>query len=378
VPWPEVSIMSLRGEFVGLARQEGVNRRELCRRYGISPTTAYKWLGRSAADRDEAFADRSRRPLRSPGRTADAMEAAVLAARHKQPLWGGRKLRKVLLNHGFEDVPSASTITEILRRHGKLDDKRAAHRGPWQRFAREAPNELWQMDFKAPFATDAGDCHALTVLDDCSRFALGIEACTDQRLGTVMGRLSGVFRRYGLPQAMLTDNGPPWGNRDEDSRYTRFEAWLIQLGVEICHGRPYHPQTQGKDERLHGTLQLELIGRRHFTNLEHCQREFERWRHVYNSERPHEAIDLDTPAKRYRVSQRVFPERLPPIEYAERLVRKVQVNGRIGFGGRHWAIGKAFAGHPVALRPTLTDGVYEVLFCQEQIGQVDLLTGGEA
>lgn len=168
------------------------------------------------------------------------------------------------------------------------------------------------------------------------------------------------------------------GQPDEESRYTRFEVWLIQLGVGISHGRPYHPQTQGKDERLHGTLQLELIGRRRFTTLEHCQREFVRWRHVYNSERPHEAIDLDTPAERYRMSPRVFPERLPPIEYAERLVRTVQASGRIRFGGRRWSIGKAFAGHPVGLRPTLRDGVYDVLFCQEQIGQVDLHAAGDA
>lgn len=370
--------MSLRREFVELARQEGVNRRELCRRYGVSPTTAYKWLGRSGADPEEAFADRSRRPRRSPRQTPEGMEAAVLAVREKAPMWGGRKLRRVLLDHGHEGVPSASTITAILRRRGKLErDPAGDHCGPWQRFERETPNELWQMDFKAPFATDAGDCHALTVLDDCSRFALGIEACADQRLGTVVERVTAIFRRYGLPQVMLTDNGPPWGNHDEENRYTRFEVWLIQLGVGISHGRPYHPQTQGKDERLHGTLQLELIGRRRFTTLEHCQREFARWRHVYNSERPHEAIDLDTPAKRYRMSPRVFPERLPPIEYAERLVRTVQASGRIRFGGRRWFIGKAFAGHPVGLRPTRRDGVYDVLFCQEQIGQVDLHAAGD-
>ena len=370
--------MSLRRELVMLAQQEGANRRRLCDRYGISPTTAYKWLGRSAADPEETFADRSRRPRRSPNQTPAAMEAAVLAARDKAPIWGGRKLRKVLLNQGYEDVPSASTITEILRRHGRLDGERAADRGRWQRFAREVPNELWQMDFKAPFATDAGECHALTVLDDCSRFALGLEACANERLGTVVERVTGMFRRYGLPQAMLTDNGPPWANCDEDSRYTRFEAWLIQLGIGICHGRPYHPQTQGKDERFHGTLQLELIGRRRFTTLEHCQREFDAWRHVYNSERPHDAIALDTPAERYQVSPRAFPERLPPIEYAQRLVRKVQANGRISFAGRHWPIGKAFARQPVALRPTLSDGVYEVLFCHQQIGQIDLHAEGEA
>jgi hypothetical protein len=213
----------------------------------------------------------------------------------------------------------------------------------------------------------------LSVLDDCSRFALALEACPNQRLETVKGQLTGVFQRYGLPHAMLTDNGPPWGNvEDEESRYTRFEVWLIQLGVSLHHGRPYHPQTQGKDERFHRTVEAELIGRRRFATLCECQQAFERWRHVYNSERPHEAIDLDTPVRRYRPSPRSFPEQLPPVDYPDRIVRKVQGNGRISFLGQKWSVGKAFAGHPVALRPTHKDGCYDVFFCQQQIADIDL------
>jgi transposase InsO family protein len=373
VPWREVSIMSVRRELVMLASQEGANRRELFRRYKISPTTGYKWLGRSAADRQESYANRSRRPLTSPARTSPAMEAAVLALRDAHPAWGGRKLRRRLVDLGHQGVPSASTISEILRRHQRLDRSEADKHVAWQRFARQAPNELWQMDFKAHFATDEGRCHALSVLDDCSRFALALEACPNQQLDTVKERLTGIFRNYGLPHAMLTDNGPPWGNsEDEESRYTRFQVWLIQLGIPLHHGRPYHPQTQGKDERFHRTVEAEVVGRRRFCTLAETQQAFQRWRHVYNSERPHEAIDLDTPLRRYEPSRRRFPEQLPPVEYADRIVRKVQLNGRISFAGRIWSIGKAFAGQPVALRPTLEDGLYDAFFCQQPIASINL------
>jgi transposase InsO family protein len=373
VPWREVSIMSMRREFVMLASQEGANRRELCRRYAISPTTGYKWLQRAGADREESYTDRSRRPLSSPTRTAAAMEGTVLSLRDTHPAWGGRKLRRRLIDLGHGVVPSASTITEILRRHHRLDADETAEHAAWQHFVREAPNELWQMDFKAQFPTDEGDCHALSVLDDCSRFALALEACPDQRLDTVKGRLTGIFRCYGLPHAMLADNGPPWGNSDEaESRYTRLEVWLIQLGIPLHHGRPYHPHTQGKDERFHRTLETELVGRRRFASLRECQHAFQCWRQVYNTERPHEAIGLDTPSRHYRPSRRSFPERLPPVDYPDRLVRKVQANGRISFAGRKWPVGKAFAGHHLALRPTLRDGAYDVFFCQQTVATIDL------
>jgi transposase InsO family protein len=365
--------MSMRREFVMLASQEGANRRELCRRYAISPTTAYKWLQRADANPEESYADRARRPLSSPARTAAAVEAAVLSLRDGHPAWGGRKLRRRLIDLGHAPVPSASTITEILRRHHRLDTDAADQHTACQRFARERPNELWQMDFKAQFPTDEGDCHALSVLDDCSRFALGLEACADQRRDTVKGRLTGIFRCYGLPHAMLTDNGPPWANSDDaDSRYTRLEVWLIQLGIPLHHGRPYHPQTQGKDERFHRTIEIELVGRRRFASLRECQKAFQHWREIYNTERPHEAIGLDTPSRHYRPSRRSFPEHLPPVEYPDRLVRKVQRDGRIGFAGRKWPVGKAFAGHLLALRPTLRDGAYEVFFCQEAVASIDL------
>src|SRR3954447_25016735 len=215
MPWNEVSTISLRLEFVTLAIAEGANIRELCRRFGISAQTAYKWIARFQAQGPEGLHDRSRRPAASPRRSAEDLEAQVLQLRDAHPAWGGRKLRARLQPLAVPDVPAASTITAILRRHGRLDpDQAAAHR-PVVRFEHAAPNQLWQMDFKGHFALGSGRCHPLTVLDDHSRFALGLLACPDERAETVQTHLTTLFRRYGLPVRLHCDNGSPWGGTPE-------------------------------------------------------------------------------------------------------------------------------------------------------------------
>jgi transposase InsO family protein len=373
LPWRKVSIVSLRREFVMLAVQEGANMRELCRRYGIQPRVGYKWLARYAAAGEAGLVDRSRRPHASPDRTPAEVEAEVVRLRQQHPCWGGRKLRRRLLDLGMQVVPSASTITAILHRHGLIDAGESAKHKAFERFERAVPNELWQMDFKGHFATAAGRCHPLTMVDDHSRFALAVAACRDERAPTVQHVMTSVFRRYGLPDRMLMDNGPPWGSSDPDHRWTPLSAWLLRLGVGVTHGRPYHPQTQGKDERFHRTLKLEVIASRAWRDVVECQSAFEAWRHVYNAERPHDALDLATPATRYRPSYRSFPESLPPIDYGQgAIVRKVQKKGEIWFANRPWKIGNAFAGYPVALRPTTVDGRYHVVFCHHEIAELDL------
>ena len=363
--------MSLRKELVMFAGQEGANKRALFRRYGIEPWIGYKWLKRHAAEGDAGLADRSRRPHNSPRRTSAAVEAKIVALRRKHPCWGGRKLRRRLVELGEADIPHPSTITEILRRHGLIDEDASVQHRAFQRFERQSPNELWQMDFKGHFETNAGRCHPLTVLDDHSRFALAIRACADEGRQTVQGALTGVFRRYGLPERMLTDNGPPWA--EPEGGWTVFAAWLLRLGVGLTHGRPYHPQTQGKDERFHRTLKAEVISTCAWRDIAQCGRAFEAWRDVYNSERPHEALDLATPASRYRPSPREFPEQLPPIEYdLSDKIRKVQDAGRIAFAGRQWRIGKGFAHQRVAIRPTIHDGRYAVYFCHHKVAEIDL------
>src|ERR1700736_924330 len=316
--------MSQRHEFVMLFEQEGVNRRELCRRFGISPTIGYRLLARYRGNGKAGLADRSRRPQRSPAPTSAEMEELVLAVRDKHPAWGGRKIRRRLQDLGHHGVPSASTVTAVLHRQGRIDAAASVQHQPFERFERAAPNELWQMDYKGHFATAAGRCHPLTVVDDHSRYAVGLRACGDEREGTVQAELTAIFRRYGLPDRMLTDNGAPWGS-DAVHRYTWLTVWLLELGVAVSHGRPYHPQTQGKDERFHRTLEFEVLRHFNFTSFEHCQREFDRFRDRYNLVRPHDALGLDTPVSRYRPSPLPFPETLPPVEYPPELeVRKVQ------------------------------------------------------
>lgn len=365
--------MSLRQEFVVLASQATLTMRALCRRFGISPKTGYKWIQRFAEAGAAGLADRSRRPQHSPARTEPALEAQVLAVRATHPAWGGRKIRRRLQELGHHELPSASTITAILRRQGRVEPAEAAKHRPWQRFEHATPNELWQMDFKGHVAlARGGRCHPLTVLDDHSRYAICLQACADEQTATVQARLTATFRRYGLPDALLVDNGAPWG--DTGARpYTRLGVWLLRLGIQVRHSRPYHPQTQGKGERFHRTRKAEVLQGRVLRDLADSQVAFDTWRVLYNTIRPHESLQMATPASRYSPSARMFPDRLPPSAYGPGAqVRKVQAKGELYYQGRAFLIGRAFIGYPVALRETEEDGVLAVYFCHQRVAHIHL------
>ena len=370
MPWKERTAMFLREEFVRLALSDGSNVTMLCERFGISRKTAYKWMARDR--QGQSLADQSRRPSHSPRRTEPAMERRVVQLREAHR-WGGRKIAARLKALRVEEVPAPSTVTDILRRHGQIDPQEAAAHAPLQRFEHPCPNDLWQMDFKGQFRLVQGPwCFPLTILDDHSRFSLALRACPNQQGPTVQGHLTDVFRRYRLPSRILCDNGPPWGC-DGEHRYTALSAWMIRLGIAVSHGRPYHPQTQGKDERFHRSLNVELLKGRAFGNADDAQGAFDLWRDVYNLERPHEALAMGVPASRYPPSARAFPEALLPIEYEPAdIVRWVQVTGYFQYGKRKFRVSQAFAGNPVALRPTTTDGVLDVYFCHQKVSQIDL------
>ncbi len=373
MPWQEVSQMSLKREFVELAEQEGVNFSELCRRFGISRKTGYKWVHRYREAGGEGLVDRSRRPHHSPKRSSAEIEQQVLAVRQAHSAWGGRKIKAYLERETELQVPSASTITAILHRHAQIDTEESRKHRAYKRFEMEQPNQLWQMDFKGYFELqDKGTCHPLTVLDDYSRFLLALRACSNQNYETVKSELIHLFRQYGLPERMLMDNGPPWGDRG-DKPHTILTVWLMRLGIRVSHSRPYHPQTVGKDERLHRTLQAEVLRHLNPATLAHCQAQFDQWREVYNHHRPHEALGLQPPVIRYRPSPRPYPEVLPPIEYPSTdLTRKVDCCGRISVHNRAFRVGKAFRGQVVALRSKQVDGVFEVYFCQTKIAEISL------
>ena len=374
MPWKETTLMSQRTAFIEQAKAADTNISALCRSYGISRKTAYKWLKREREAGAAGLLEQSRRPDHCPTQTSAEMERQVLAMRDDHPAWGGRKIRRVLQNRGYTGVPAASTITAILRRNEKIDPEEAAKHKPFQHFEREQPNELWQMDFKGFFALQAGGyCHPLTVIDDHSRFLVGLKACPNETYPTVQSQLTAIFEQYGLPERILMDNGSPWGD-DRDSPYTILTTWLFRLGVAITHGRPYHPQTQGKDERLNRTLLDEVISRYEMVSLVDCQARFDEWRDIYNYLRPHDALQLDMPGSHYQPSPRPFPSVLPPVTYEpDDILRKVDVCGKITFHNHCFRVGKAFRHQPVAVRPTDTDGIFQVFFCQQKIAQISLL-----
>jgi len=387
VPWKKNSTkMELRLEFVTLAMRESANISALCRRFEISRTTGYKWIRRYKAEGKEGLRDRSRKPRNSPNKTSDRVEEAVCAVRRQHPGWGGRKIRRVLrrraeankLPFGEDKVPAASTCTRILHRRDLIREEDAEKSASYERFEKERPNQLWQMDFKGDFLLDDETrCYPLTVVDDHSRFAVVLEACPNQQHETVKNHLTKAFRRYGLPERIITDRGAPWGvgmeREDGGPFYTGLSAWLMRLGIQVSFTARCHPETNGKNERFNGTLQAEVLRFEHFASLEACRGRFKDWRRTYNCERPHEGIGMEAPVSRYQISDRTYPEQPPPVEYGPGdEVRQVNPNGQISFRSRRFKVGKAFGGHPVALRPTTTEGEWEVYFCHQKIRTLNL------
>jgi transposase InsO family protein len=366
-----MSMSDLRAEFVLLAHGDEANVRGLCRRFGISAKTGYKWLERFGLEGTAGLVDRSRRPISSPKRSTREIEESVLKLREEHPAWGGRKIAAVLNRRGIA-APAPSTVTAILRRHGIALGTFGGGAGPFIRFEHAAPNDLWQMDFKGHVAMRGGRLYPLTVLDDHSRFALVTAACTNEKTATVKAPLIAAFHRYGLPLCIMTDNGSPWGN-GPGSPFTPLGVFLIEQGIRIGHSKPYHPQTLGKDERFHRSMKAEVLSGPPFDDLAHAAEALERWRHSYNTERPHEALGLKVPIERYRPSPRVFRDRIEPFEYApDDVVRRVQQEGWVSFKSKPYRLPKAFRSKDIAFRPAPQDGTYNIFFRHQFIKTLDI------
>ena len=368
--WREVSVADQRREFVMLASLAGANVSALCERFGISRQTGHMWLRRFAAgERD--FEDRSRRPLHSPRRLPDNVEAKVLVVRDAHPAWGARKIAAVLRRDGIEP-PAASTVHAVLWRHGRIAPDSPGR--AYGSFAREVPNALWQMDFKGRVRLSCGAwLHPLTVIDDHSRFAVGLAACANQQTQTVQARLETAFRHHGLPDAIYVDNGSPWGG-GHPGQWTPLRLWLLRLGIETIHSRPYHPQGRGKNERFHRSLAAEVLALVPLAGFDDAQTAFDRWRHVYNRERPHQALGFATPAERYRPSKRSFTATLPTPRYdhGEIVRRAGTTKAYVSFRNRHWKVPDAFRGETLAIRPRSSDGCFVICFGAHEIASIDL------
>lgn len=384
MPFIEQSIMSQRTEFCILSSKPGSNISELCRRFKITRRTGYKWLERYIRDGLPGLADKSKRPHHFPNQTSEGIEKYVIKIRGTDQEWGSKKLHKIICNHKdqglytYPIIPCRATITKILGRNGLIPPTRSKQSECFERFEYDFPNELWQMDYKGYFKLlNKEVCHPLTITDDHSRFNICLEACRNQQEITVKQALINVFRKYGLPYKILTDNGGPWGaagNEPADGSrcYTVLEKWLIQLNIKLIHGRPFHPQTQGKEERFHRTLKQELLDYEQFRNHVHCQKRFDSWREKYNCIRPHEAINFKTPAELYWPSNKEYPEKMEPYEYNISDIKRKVDKGIISFKNKEIKVGRAFSGEYVALRKSPNDDSYQIYFCNQLIRTITL------
>lgn len=371
MPWSEHKLEELRKEFVQTYMAEKANMSALCREYGISRKTGYKWIERYR--RGEQMCDRSRRPINTPNKMTDKTESLVIQIRLQHPAWGARKIFRILQNQNAKPVPSVGTIGNILRRNGLISPQATAQHKPYQRFVRANPNELWQMDFKGDFRMENGErCYPLTILDDCSRYSLCITALPNQRWEGVEKSLTDLFERHGLPDTFLSDNGPPWGN-GQSQGMTKFEVWMMLLDVLPIHGRALHPQTQGKEERFHRTMKDELLSTTQLKNLTHAQQKFDEFRNMYNTIRPHEALGFDFPCQHYTSSTRPLPKVIAEPVYGTHVtVCYVKEKGYIRLAGKDFYIGAPLAGHRIAVKEQ-PDGCLQFCFGNFEVSKFDLI-----
>jgi transposase InsO family protein len=369
MPWDTKDKTERRKEFIAMLEVQKDHFARLCRVFGISRKTGYKWRARFLEG--GGLDDLTPRPARRSNQTPEATERALLEVRAEFPFWGPRKLCKLLEQRGAA-APSRSSAARILKRNGCVAPEDSRARTPFVRFERARPNELWQMDFKGHFPlADARRCHPLTLLDDHSRYLVGLFACADEQAATVQAALQHCFALHGLPAAILCDHGSPWCA--PEGGHSRLCVWLLQLGIRVLHGRPRHPQTQGKDERFHRTLKAELLDRHDWPDLPSTQKRFDAYRRLYNHQRPHEALALAVPATRYQPSLRPLPASLPAIHYAPgELTRTVKSKGEITFKNRFYYIGRAFIGQSLALRPLAQTGLFNVCFGPHCLGSLSI------
>lgn len=372
----EKSLEEVREEFLERWAEGKVSVRALCREYGISPKTAYKW--RKRRESGGSLRDASRRPKSSPNATSPALVSEVLALRAAHPTLGGRKISLMLRRRGAEGVPSGSTVTDILRRHGLLNARAVAEATHLRRFAKATPNEMWQVDFKGHFELASGErCHPLNVIDDCSRYAVVSAPLLSEAFDAVRPPFVHAFREYGLPETILCDNGNPWGVPQRNG-ITAFEVWAMELGVLVIHGRPLHPQTQGKEESFNKTWKrecLERLGPK--PDLLDVITETELFRGFYNDERPHFGIGGKVPSDVYRPSTRRYPEEIKEWEYPDGMfVRRVGANGGISWHDTPVFVGTGLKGKRIAMAWSKSrPGCVNLFFRNFRIGRLNLETG---
>jgi transposase InsO family protein len=364
--WGAVDVSEQRVRFVVRASRREKSMQELCAEFAISRPTGYAWLRRYQASGVAGVVEKSRRPHRSPGRTAREIEQRVKELRQQRSDWGARKLQVLLAGEGLT-LP-VITIHRILLRQG-LVRPQDRHRRAVQRFARGTPNQLWQMDFKGPVGWQA-PVGPLSILDDHSRYAITLQGTWSSQAELVKERLEEAFHRCGVPEEMLMDHGTPWWNMKAATGWTWLTVWLMKQGIRMHFSGYRHPQTQGKVERFHGSLEA-AMQRRGWPAEQERQQWLDAFRYEYNHVRPHEALGMRTPATEWSKSARQYQARPAAWEYERGAeVRKLAEQGQLCVAGRRWEISRALAGEWVQL--VRLDQRILVYYCRSLVRELDL------
>jgi len=374
MPWKASSVMDERTRFV-MEQERGLyTMTELCEIYDIARETGYYWLRRYQQGGLEALQDRNRAPERHPNQTPERIEEAVIELRREHMRWGPRKLRRVLEREAPQTPwPAASTIGAMLAREGLVVPRKKRRRAPpyTQPFAAaDGPNQVWCADFKGWFRTQDGErVDPLTITDAHSRYLLRCQHVAKTNGEQVQAIFEAAFRECGLPRAIRTDNGPPFASRAV-AGLSRLAVWWMKLGIVPERIAAGHPEQNGRHERMHRTLKQETATPP-TANVRAQQRAFHRFRREYNEQRPHEALEMQTPSAVYTPSLRPYPLRVPEPEYGSALqVRRIDKRGVFSWKGEVVFVSETLIGEPIGL--LLEDErFYTVYFVASPIARFD-------
>lgn len=346
MPWKDKTVEELRKEFVEAAKACN-NFSSLCREFGITRKTGYKWIERN--DLNEGLSDKSKKPFRIANKTPTDVEELIISIRMENPGWGAKKIKTVLERNGIS-MPCDKTVNNILNRYGCISPEESAKHHAYIRFEKECCNEMWQTDFKGEFLmADKKYCYPLNIFDDHSRFLIK----TVPGLSTanrVIPAFKEAFCEYGMPESILSDNGAQFAGFRQG--FTRFEKWLMNHDVLPIHGRFKHPQTQGKIERFHRTMKSELLKHSVIDNIDDANIKFQLWRDKYNNVRPHEALNMRCPSEVYIHSDRVYIDKVDPYEYSGQYhVIKVNSWGYVRFNKWQVYLSETMIDEHIEFRP---------------------------
>lgn len=347
MPWESKTVEELRKEFISAA-EVSTNFSSLCREFGITRRTGYKWIER--AKETDNLSDRSHARKNINNKTDIETEKLILSLRTENPGWGAKTIRQVLINQGYEDLPCVKTFNNILKRNDCISNEESLKHKPFMSFEKDECNEMWQTDFKGEFLMeDSNYCFPIDIIDDHSRFLIKIKPLKSTA-NAVIPCFKEAFYEYGMPNSVLSDNGAQFAGFRQG--YTQFEKWLMNHNILPIHGRIKHPQTQGKIERFHRTLKQELLNHKTFKDINDADSTLQNWRMKYNNVRPHEALNMKCPAEVYKPSDRTYIDKVKKYEYGgQHHIIKVNSWGYVRFDKWQVYLSETMINEHIEFRP---------------------------